>query len=395
MIEIFTSSTLAENLSPIIAASSLWEGKDLHVIVIANPHSGGFTQPKTAMNNLKIVQEYCEKAKSIEKKVKSIEMRTYDTKYPSHSMEFVESTFLDMLPLVKDFDATNHRVLFVTAGGDGTSLEVQTKLLGLSRASEKYKKIIQKCYCVLRLPFGTGNDGSDGRTIDETLLRLSSQSEIQLQKAVEVVVEGEKKGTYGEWNKSKKENVFPPWYSFNIASIGIDAFITHMTNKMKDKFPGDFYHIWVDLACLFYGCHYKPGHAKIEMYKNGEKSDYFEGSIEFALLGVSGHRTYGSNHKILPSDNDTVCITPRMSLFKKLSTKESFNDGSHYGKPYSQFFDADKMVINYDEDILVQVDGESHLLQKENFPVVIQHTEPVIPVIVMKDDPINHGTVAV
>ncbi|MDD7415884.1 MAG: diacylglycerol kinase family protein [Treponemataceae bacterium] len=395
MIEIFTSSTLAQNLQPIIASSSLWKDKDLHVIIIANPHSGGFTQPKTAMSNLKILQEESAKIKDEQPQVKTIEMRTYDTKYPSHSMEFVESTFMDMLPLLKDTEKTNHRVLFVTAGGDGTSLEVQTKLLELSRTSDDYRKIIQKCYCVLRLPFGTGNDGSDGRTIEETLLRLSKPRGIELQKAVEVVVEGEKKGTYGKWQKSKKENVFPPWYSFNIASIGIDAFITHMTNKMKDKFPGDFYQIWVDLACLFYNLSYKPGHAKIEMFKNGEKVGYYEGGIEFALLGASGHRTYGSNHKILPSDNDSVCITPRMSLFKKLSTKSSFNDGSHYGKAYSKFFDADKMVINYDENILVQVDGEAHLLQKENFPIVIKHTEPVIPVITVQDDPINHGTVKI
>ena len=189
MLEIFTSSTLAENLSPIISSSSLWEGKDLHVIIIANPHSGGFTQPKTATSNLKILQAECEKAKSLQSKVKSLEMRTYDTKYPTHSMEFVGATFMDLMPLVKDYETTNHRVLFVTAGGDGTSLEVQTKILELSRTSEEYRKIIQKCYCVLRLPFGTGNDGSDGRTIEETLLRLSKPKAIELQKAVEVSVE--------------------------------------------------------------------------------------------------------------------------------------------------------------------------------------------------------------
>ena len=219
MIEIFTSSTLAENLSPIISSSSLWKDKDLHVIIIANPHSGGFTQPKTAMSNLKILHATAEDARKNEVQTKSIEIRTYDTKYPSHSMEFVESTFMDMLPLLKNDDKDTNRVLFVTAGGDGTSLEVQTKLIELSRMSEEYKKIIQKYYCVLRLPFGTGNDGSDGRTIEETLLRFSKPCTIELQKGVEVIVEGEKKGTYGEWNKSKKENVFPPWFSFNIASI--------------------------------------------------------------------------------------------------------------------------------------------------------------------------------
>ncbi|MCR4789818.1 MAG: hypothetical protein K5839_01935 [Treponemataceae bacterium] len=380
MIELFSSTVLADNLTPIIASSPLWKGKDLHVFIIANPHSGGFTQPKVAHDNLTILRAASANAKDMEQQVKSIDVKSYDTEYACHSMEFVEKLFKVSIPLLEEGESSSHRVLFITAGGDGTSLEVQSILLRLSRASEQYKNIIQKCCCLLRLPFGTGNDGSDGRTLEEALLRLTFPKKIELQKAVEVSIQGKTGGFYGEWNANKKDNVLPPWYAFNIASIGIDAFITHMTNKMKDKLPGDFYKLWVDLACLFYNIPYKQGNCHVDIYKDEKQVGTYDGTVEFVVMGESGHRTYGSNHKILPDDN-TVCITHGMTLLGKLATKESFNIGTHAGKDYSEMYDADKLVINYDKNILVQLDGESHLLTKENFPIVMKHTEPVIPII--------------
>ncbi|MGP1587386.1 MAG: diacylglycerol/lipid kinase family protein [Treponemataceae bacterium] len=380
MVEKLSSSLLAKYMEPIIGSCSLWKDKILHVFIISNPQSGGFTQLKVAEHNLKVLKQGYEAARETATIVKSIDISVFETGYACHSMEYVEKILNDMEPLLKDREKSEHRVLIITAGGDGTSLEVQTRILRYARQSAEKRSIIEKCYCVLRLPFGTGNDGSDGRTFEECLLRLTFPSHIELQKAVEVVVEGSKSGVFGEWNKDKKDNVIPPWYSFNIASIGIDAFITHMTNRMKDKLPGDFYKLWVDLACLFYNKYYKAGNAHIEIFDGEELKGVYDGTFEFCLLGISGHRTYGSNHKILPKE-ESVCITPTMKLLRKLKTKESFNDGTHHGTDYSFHYFGNKLRIFYDEDILVQVDGESHLLKKENFPIVMQQTEPIIPVI--------------
>ena len=261
--------------------------------------------------------------------------------------------------------------MIITAGGDGTSHEVQSALMNLINQSEENKNSIAKDFCIFRLPFGTGNDGSDGRNLEESLLRLNFPSHIELQKAVEVSCCGE--------NGSKNT-----WYSFNIASIGIDAFVTHMTNKMKSKLPGDFYKLWVDIACIFYGFVYKKVPAFIEIFKDDKSIGTYDSKIEFALLGVSGHRTYGSNHLILPTD-ENVCFTQAVNLIKKLMIKHRFKDGTHYGKPYSVFYEADMIKISYNEKILVQLDGESHLLQKDDFPIVMKKTEPLIPVIVLDE----------
>jgi len=43
-----------------------------------------------------------------------------------------------------------------------------------------------------------------------------------------------------------------PLYSFNIASVGLDAFVADMTNRLKRILPGDSYRFWVDVATLFY-----------------------------------------------------------------------------------------------------------------------------------------------
>ena len=347
----------------------MWKDKSLSVFIISNPASGGFTQKKIAQKNKFILGSASNTAKETSVVVKSIEFTLFDTEYAGHSDEFVDSIFDYYKKNLSGND--DNKVLIITAGGDGTSHEVQSALMNLVNQSEENKNSIAKDFCIFRLPFGTGNDGSDGRNLEESLLRLNFPSHIELQKAVEVSCCGE--------NGSKNT-----WYSFNIASIGIDAFVTHMTNKMKSKLPGDFYKLWVDIACIFYGFVYKKVPAFIEIYKDDKSIGTYDSKIEFALLGASGHRTYGSNHLILPTD-ENVCFTQAVNLIKKLMIKHRFKDGTHYGKPYSVFYEADMIKISYNEKILVQLDGESHLLQKDDFPIVMKKTEPLIPVIVLDE----------
>lgn len=369
MAQILDSSMLKYYLEPIISSCNLWKDKNLFVFMIANPVSGGFTRKKIAKKNKSILESASNVAKETSVVVKSVEFTLFETEYAGHGDEFVNTIF----DFYKDNCVGNseNKILIITAGGDGTSHEVQSALIKLINESEENKKNIANDFCVFRLPFGTGNDGSDGRNLEESLLRLNFPAHIELQKAVKVSCQGK---------NSKKDS----WFAFNIASIGIDAFITHMTNKMKSKLPGDFYKLWVDLACVFYTWFYKKVPAFMELFKENNSIATYDNKIEFALLGSSGHRTYGSNHLILPTD-ENCCITESVSLIKKLMIKHHFNDGTHYGKPYSVFYDADKIKIAYDEKILLQLDGESHLLTKDSFPIVMELTEPLISVIVLDD----------
>ncbi|HOE08154.1 MAG TPA: diacylglycerol kinase family protein [Treponemataceae bacterium] len=391
MSEILNAQLLKSYLEPLIKTCSLWEKKRLTAIIIANPRAGGFTLKRLAKEKIPILYGFKEEALSKKDAVSSLEMLVWETTYAGHAGEYAQS----VVNLAKDA-GKNEEFLVITAGGDGTSLEVQTVLLKNAFLDEKTKKIVTQKIAVLRLPFGTGNDGSDGRSLDDTLTRLVKPSHFVWQRAVKVMYEG--KVTKDEIEKDGKKiteygslDSEPPWYSFNLASVGIDAFITHMTNKTKGILPGNFYQLWVNLAAVFYGLRFPQRPMFVEVLdEKGNEIRTIDSSLEFCLLGVSGHRTYGSNHKILPTD-DTFCATIKMSLFQKLKYLKSFETGDHINCPLSFFNKAHKIRIAYNEYILVQMDGEVHLLHPKQFPLTMERTEPVIKIIECDDAPYYKG----
>ena len=381
---------LSEYLKPIVSACPLWKDKKLCMELIANPAAGGFTQKKLSSEHEKILSDYSMVAKTKEQQCKSLVVNVHETSLESSLDEYIQK-IVGTAGMPEDAETY---FLIVTAGGDGTSLEVQTALAKIAfEIGGEYTEIIKHRITVFRLPFGTGNDGSDGRVLSESLDLLTKKSHFSLQKAIRVNCkifdETDKKG-----KSDRTLDVLPPWYAFNIASIGIDAFITHMTNKTKNIFPGNFYKIWIDLACIFYNVIYPSGKATIKIYKDGLLSQTLETSIVFCLLGVSGHRTYGSGQKIIPDDRN-VCITKKMSLLKKMMLKEKFKNGTHVGNPLAFFADADKISVQYDKKILTQLDGEVHLLNPKNFPFIMELTEPVIRIIESDNLPYNKGAVPV
>jgi diacylglycerol kinase family enzyme len=249
--------------------------------------------------------------------------------------------------------------LIVTAGGDGTSLEVLTALYHAPPQ-------VRTNMVILRLPMGTGNDGADAADLDAALDLLIYPVHVERVRALRLSTSAPGKG---------------PFLAFNILSLGLDAFVTHMTNKMKGNMPGDSYKLWVDIAALLYDRLYKVGPMEIRIL--GEKTGEILSLREKALLlavGVSGHRTYGSHKKILPDDRN-VCLVKQMPLFRKLALKGLFTTGGHVDKPESMLFNARRVEFSGLHPILAQMDGETVLLQREDFPGAIELTEPVIPVL--------------
>lgn len=391
MSEILNAQLLKKYLEPLISSCLLWKGKKLTTIIIANPHAGGFTLKRLAKAKLNILQNIEETVRGKESCVSSLEILVWETRYAGHACEYAQSV-VDLALKA----GSKEEFLIITAGGDGTSLEVQTVLLKEALEDKKYKTAVTKKIAVLRLPFGTGNDGSDGRMLDDTLRRLTSPSHFAWQKAVKVNYEG--KVTKEEVERSGKKikrygslDATPPWYSFNLASVGIDAFITHMTNKTKGILPGNFYQLWVNLAAVFYALRFPVRPMLVEVLdESGKEIRKIESPLEFCLLGVSGHRTYGSNHLILPTD-DTFCATKTMNIVQKLKSLKSFETGEHINSPLSMFAKAHKIKISYNEYILVQMDGEVHLLHPKQFPLVMEHTDPIIKIIECDDAPFYKG----
>jgi hypothetical protein len=154
-----------------------------------------------------------------------------------------------------------------------------------------------------------------------------------------------------------------------------------MTNKVKNRLPGDFYKLWVDLACVFYNFQYRVGEMKVSAYRHdGSLVRKHRDRMVLYLMGASGHRTYGSNQKILPGAED-VCGVREMNLFRKLALKKHFRLGTHASFPETMLYNADRLVIDYGEKILVQLDGESHLLTPADFPLTMERTDGFITIL--------------
>jgi diacylglycerol kinase family enzyme len=213
---------------------------------------------------------------------------------------------------------------------------------------------------------GTGNDGADGRELPPVLDRLICPSTVEYARALRLTTANPRKG---------------PFLAFNILSVGLDAFVTHMTNKMKGKLPGDSYKLWVDIASLLYDRIYKVGPMDLAAFDEaGRPVASLSEKVLLLAVGASGHRTYGSQKNILPDDRN-VCVVEQMPLLRKVALKALFGTGEHIHKPESRLFNAHRVEFRGEHPILAQMDGETVLLQPEDFPAAIELTELAIPVL--------------
>jgi diacylglycerol kinase family enzyme len=280
------------------------------------------------------------------------------TQGPGHSGKIVEALIDEALSLkVSPGKAPFH--LLITAGGDGTSLEALTALYAAPAA-------LRSSFAVLRLPMGTGNDGADAWEPDEALSLLINPAEITMSRALRLVTASPGTG---------------PFLAFNILSVGLDAFVTHMTNKMKGKLPGDSYKLWVDIAALLYDRIYRVDAMDVRCFdEGGREIQSFREKVLLLAVGVSGHRTYGSHKHILPDDRN-VCIVRQMPLLRKVALKGLFTTGEHIDKDESKLFNAGRVEFRGGYPILAQMDGETVLLRPEDYPARIELTEPAIPIL--------------
>jgi diacylglycerol kinase family enzyme len=337
--------------------------------IIANPVAGGFTM-RSRLKNCRNALEQCLK------EARKNPLRT-DCSPAGVMAELADSPALASYGLAqtdghgcaaKYAEAligeakTNNApfYLVISAGGDGTSREI---LSALYHAPAE----VRSNMAILRLPMGTGNDGADSPNLVDALMLLIKPSRVEFNPALRLVTAP---GGSAALNH-------PGCLAFNILSVGLDAFVTHMTNKMKGKLPGDSYKLWVDIASLLYDRLYTVGFLDVKA-ESGEIS--FREKLLLLAVGASGHRTYGAQKKILPDDRN-VCALKQMPLLRKIALKDLFTTGKHIDKPEAILFNARRVEFSGSFPILAQMDGEAILLQPEDFPAAIELTEPVIPVL--------------
>jgi diacylglycerol kinase family enzyme len=205
---------------------------------------------------------------------------------------------------------------------------------------------------------GTGNDGSDGRDLPACLGRLLGPCRASPSAAVRMT-------PAAAGGKS------PAW-AFNILSLGADAFIGDMTNKLKTAFPGDSYKLWVDISTVLYDFGWPPRPMSVAAFDfDGSEVTRFERECLLFAIGVSGNRQYGSNKKILP-DSRNACFVRYANLLRKIAIKGPLQSGGHASVPEAELFSATRIEIGYPGPILFQCDGEVGRLEAQDFPLVVE-----------------------
>lgn len=375
---------LAEDIEKCITAyiskNLLWADKTLEIFYIINPTAGCFNKKSKSEHYKKIFVESLEKIESKKSVVKEMTVNKYVTDYAGHAKE-IANEIVDRIIQEND---SEKEYMIVTAGGDGTSLEVQTRLFILAQESEIKEKKIKNQITILRLPLGTGNDGTDGHKIEETIDLLSGDLRFENATAVKVypeknVTKEQILSTGYDPKKYNKDDPQYPWYAFNIVSVGLDAFVVYMTNTMKQKVPGNFYQICVPLSGFVYDRKpFESGLAKMEFFDGDGKLVYEEENpITIFVFGASGHRYYGGGHYILPTD-DNVCHAPKITLGQLIKVNPQFIDGSFVGGGIAYLHSAKKVRFSYDKLLLLQCDGEVAFLCKDHFPLIFEVTEPTL-----------------
>jgi diacylglycerol kinase family enzyme len=368
----------AADLADICTRSPVAAGRPLRWTIIANPTAGGFTIRSRWKRHRETLSRFAEEARAKPPRQggaePSLTARSEDggdgslgalglvpTRRAAHAGEIVRA----LVDEAASFDPTLGEAgrapfyLIVTAGGDGTSLEALTALFEAPAQ-------IRSSFAILRLPMGTGNDGADGRELADALDLIAKPSRIEYARAVRLCTATAGKG---------------PFLAFNILSVGIDAFVTHMTNKMKGRLPGDSYKLWVDLASLCYDKVYKVAPMTVNVTgPDGRTVMAFTEELLLLAVGATGNRTYGSNKRILPDDRN-ACTVSQMPLIKKLQLKGLFTSGRHADRPEARLFNAQRVEFRYEYPILAQMDGEAVRLEPADFPASIELTEPAIPIL--------------
>jgi len=347
----------AQALCAICERSAVSPGRPLRCMAVVNPAAGGFIIKSKWEAHLKILNEYRQKAQESPQReiYKNIIVNLTDGKDSASKItkSFINRAEKDPEPFY----------LIISAGGDGTHCEVMYSIYNAPAH-------IRSNMAILKLPFGTGNDGADSPDLAGALDLLLNPVHVDFAPAVQLIPS--QKGTAAAKG---------PYLAFNILSVGLDAYVTHQTNIMKGKSPGDSYKLWVDIAALLYDKKFKVDVMDVRALDvNNQEIMSFNEKLLLLAMGAGGNRTYGSQQHILP-DNRNVCGIKQMSLIKKLALKDKVLKGTHTGSPDVIILDAHRLEFTNKYPILAQMDGETVLLQPEDFPAVMEITAPVIPLL--------------
>ena len=344
-------STYANGVSKLTEFSRKADTAPLIVDVIVNPHAGFFKRKSTLEKMIMELEVRLEELRSRYPRRKIEINLVHFTEYAGHARRITE----DILTREeKARSGLEH--LLIGCGGDGTSNEICTALIQADGDLLSRLKL-------LRLPLGSGNDMADTNTFSEAYDLILGAPHNLKTGALVVTAAGKQVG-----------------FSFNIASVGLDAFIADLTNRFKRAIPGHAYKALVDVGSLFYKQAIKPLPMDVRIFSKGGEISINGIVPSMVVVGISGDRTYGGHMHVLPGQ-ENVCVVDHLSLFAKIKNKKLFYDGRHGILPQVRFYSADRVEINYHAKMPLQLDGELTWLQEKDFPLVMKLLPPAINVL--------------
>ena len=322
--------------------SHLFPTRNLHIDLILNPGAGALRHRRQCKALLTALREAKAGKGSQNRPDRNLHVSCRTTEYPGHETAILDHLGAEPAP-------PGDLRLIVIAGGDGTSRGALISVLDLEPS-------LRQDLFFFRLPLGTGNDAAETRDWATALAVLSGGDHrftIKALPVLEVRIPGQ-----------------PLHYSFNIASVGLDAFVVHLTNKMKSWFPGNSYSLMVDLAAFFYEAFVRVVPTTIELTLHGKPVLKWQDRFLLAALGTTGHRTYGAGKRILP-DDDNFCLAGKKNLLSKLALRRPFYEGTHRNLAGITLARGDFLKIDSPVRIPLQMDGEVLWLAVSDFPITL------------------------
>ncbi|MFP4378453.1 MAG: diacylglycerol/lipid kinase family protein, partial [Spirochaetales bacterium] len=262
-----------------LESTALFPAQELAVTIVVNPFAGCFSTERRAKRTIARICDVIGESRGETVERDRVEVVFQYTHYVGHAHELVARRLAEV-------HMQKHLVL--SAGGDGTHSEVMSAYIEWAEsasAADRERVIIS------RFPLGTGNDGAETRDLRRAILALTGKADTRLAGHMTIAATG-----------------IHLLRGFNIASIGLDAYIAAVTNRIKRMFRGDLYKVVADVATLFYEQIVGVDHMRLLIESADGARAELTGPFMLMAAGVSGHREYGGGKMVLPGDENLCAI---------------------------------------------------------------------------------------
>lgn len=318
-----------DQVARLISSSRRYEGETLSVYAVVNPQAGFLSHRRRLRRAIESVRRHLGQ---MHVSGAPVQTRIAVTEYSGHARVLAERA--------EQYLTGCSSPLLLSAGGDGTHRDILSGVLSSGLQSPVY-----------RLPAGTGNDSADAPTMDAAFERASELAVQTPQAAIEA--------------RSSDGAVY---HAFNVASFGLDAVISGVTNRLKGShLPGNMYTLVADIATLLYVPLIGIPPARI-VWREGPVQHEVAGKFALAAMGAGGNRRYGGGKPILP-DHRNLCIIRLPPLIQRISLKKQVYYGTHLDRTEVIPATAEALTIYSDERLPFQFDGEMVWIEPEAFPV--------------------------